>query len=77
MKQSEFNFEDLKIAQFGMVFNQLNRDLTCSETANQWDPAILNMRAFLDILDQEMLSKPEIIANNHVESSRAFSMLSP
>jgi len=75
MIQSKPNFEDLKIAQFGMVFNQLNRDLTCAETANQWDPAILNMRAFLDFLDRELLSKPEIIANNHVESSRAFSML--
>ena len=75
MIQSEINFENLKIAQFGMVFNRLNQDLTCAETANQWDPAIQNMRAFLDILDQEMLSKPEIIANNHVESSRVFSML--
>ncbi len=75
MKQSEFNFDDIKIVQFGMVFNKLNRDLTCAETADQWDPAIVKMSAFLEVLDRELISKSEIIANNHGESSRVFSML--
>jgi len=75
MTQSEFNLADLKVTQFGEVFNRLNRVLTNAETADRWEPAIAQMKAFLKVLDQKLISKPEIIAGNQSDSSKALSML--
>ncbi len=75
MTHSDTRFDDLKPSQFGAMFNRLNRVLTSAETAAQWEPAIAEMTAFLDILDQKLFSKPEVIAANHSELSRVFSML--
>ncbi len=75
MNQSSQSLQALEIVQFGAAFNALNRDLICAETPETWQPAIAAMSRFLEVLDEKLLSKPEIIAGHPVHSSRAFSML--
>lgn len=75
MNLNEFDLDNLDIASFGVTFNALMRHLITAETAQQWDPAIKNMERFLDALDEKLISKPELIAHQHADSSRAFSML--
>ena len=69
------DFDTLGIPAFGMMFNQLNRDLIIAETPEQWEPAITTMSAFLNLLDRKFIAAPALIAENPVDSSRVFSML--
>jgi len=71
----DFDLESLEISQLGAIFNQLNRDLVTAQEPDQWNPAVAGMADFLEVLDEKLISKPDIIAHNHVDSSRAFSML--
>jgi len=71
----DFDLEDLEISQLGAIFNQLNRNLVNAQEPDQWNPAVAAMGDFLKVLDEKLISKPDIIARNHVDSSRAFSML--
>ena len=75
MKDFAFNPKTFQISQFGVVFNQLNRDLMRAETPEAWGPAISSMIDFLGALDENLISHPEIIATDFSESSRGFSML--
>ncbi len=75
MTQKEPVFERLEIPEFGAAFNQLNRALIVAETPSEWNPAIMAMSAFLDVLDEKLVSDQELIAHDHANSSRAFSML--
>ena len=75
MNSNEMKLDQLEISQLGMAFNKLNRDLIEAETARDWNPAIATMADFLDVLDEKLISVPEIIAEAHSDSSRAFSML--
>jgi phosphomannomutase len=75
MTNHETDLNALEIPQLGMAFNQLNRKLVVAESPSQWEPAIASMAEFLDILEARVLSKPEIIAQDHSNSSRALSML--
>jgi len=75
MNKNAFDFEYLEISQFGMRFNQINRQLISAETEDEWGPAVRAMTEFLQILDQKLISSPEIIAAEQIHSSRAFSML--
>ncbi|QRN82725.1 hypothetical protein JR338_09910 [Chloroflexota bacterium] len=67
--------DTLEIPEFGAKFNALNRALIIAEDKTSWEPAIANMQAFLDVLDEKLLSYPELLAQDHANSSRAFSML--
>jgi phosphomannomutase len=75
MNKNAQNLEHLDFPKFGVTFNQINRDLITAETPEQWEPAIATMSEFLDVLDQKLISNKEIIAQDHANSSRAFSML--
>ncbi len=75
MKMFAFDPQSLQISQFGVIFNQLNRDLMTAGAPEAWGPAISSMVDFLGVLDEKLISQPEIIAGNTSESSRAFSML--
>lgn len=75
MKNLEIAFDKIDLPQLGMVFNQINRQLISAETEAAWSPAVRAMAAFLDVLDQQVISDPERIAHDPVNSSRAFSML--
>jgi len=75
MQKKEFELDKLDISQLGVVFNALNRDLTTAEHPHEWTPAINHMEDFLNVLDQLVISDHDIVALNHVDSSRAFSML--
>jgi hypothetical protein len=67
--------DKLQIPEFGAAFNTLNRALIIAEEKSAWEPAIAEMSAFLNLLDRKLLSDEALIAENHNESSRAFSML--
>jgi len=67
--------EKSDISHFGATFNQLNRELIIAATAEKWEPAVANMKDFLDLLDDQLISNHETIREDHVNSSRAFSML--
>jgi len=71
----DFDLEDLEISQLGAIFNQLNRNLVNAQEPDQWNPAVAAMGDFLKVLDEKLISKPDIISRNHVDSSRAFSIL--
>ena len=75
MKDFAFDPKTLQISQLGVVFNQLNRDLMTAETPETWGPAISSMMDFLGVLDEKLMSHPEILASDFSESSRLFSML--
>ena len=75
MTKKTINFDQLAIPEFGMAFNALNRDLIAAETPDSWEPAVDAMRQFLSVLDQELLSKTDLIASDHANSSRALSIL--
>ncbi len=75
MTQKEPAFDRLEIPEFGATFNQLNRALIIAETPAAWNPAIAAMSAFLDVLDEKLISDQTLIAHDHANSSRAFSML--
>ena len=75
MTQKTINFDLLDIPEFGMTFNALNRDLITAETPEEWEPAVAAMHAFLAVLDQKLLSNPDLIAHDHANSSRALSLL--
>jgi phosphomannomutase len=75
LTHSEKSFQDLEIPQFGGVFNTLNRSLICAEKPEDWEPAVEALSAFLDMLDDRVLSNPAIIAEDHSDSSRALSIL--
>jgi len=75
MSQKKSDFGDLEIVQFGDVFNRINRELVTAQVPGEWDPAIDKMREFLAVLGSKLVSKPEVIATNHTDSSRALSML--
>jgi phosphomannomutase len=75
MNQYKFNREEFQISQSGMLFNRLNRDLIIAEQEEKWMPAIENMAAFLDALDEGILSDTNLIAEKPIESSRVFSLL--
>lgn len=75
MTQKTINFDRLAIPEFGMIFNQLNRDLTVAETPEEWEPAVSAMRSFLAVMNQKLISKPDLIAHDQTISSRALSLL--
>ena len=75
MQTHDTDLNTLQVPQLGMAFNQLNRALIMAESPGQWAPAVARMAEFLDFLDQCILSQPEIIARDHLDSSRALSML--
>ena len=75
MTQKTNNFDYLAIPEFGMTFNELNRNLIAAETPETWEPAVASMRSFLAVLDQKLLSHPDILARDHANSSRALSIL--
>ena len=75
MKAFKRTFDDLDISQFGVVFNQLNRNLVTAATEAEWDLAVLAMEAYLSVLDDAYLRNHEAIARNQVDSSRIFSLL--
>jgi len=75
MKKHGFNLDGISVPQMGSAFNQLNRALVVAQTPQEWDPAIADMNAFLDVLEQKVLTDLEIINHQHTESSRTFSML--
>ena len=75
MTQKTNNFDYLAIPEFGMTFNQLNRNLIAAETPETWEPAVASMRSFLAVLDQKLLSHPDILARDDANSSRALSIL--
>ncbi len=69
------SFDDLEIKHLGATFNALNRDLMVAEIPENWEPAIAAMDQFLDGLESKVIFNPDLIAQNHADSSRAFSML--
>jgi len=75
MNRSNFDLDALNLPQLGAVFNQLNRELVIAQTPRAWNPAVADMSGFLDCLDIKLISESDIIAQAHVDSSRAFSML--
>jgi len=75
MQIKEFNLDALAISMLGRTFNAFNRDLITAEQPEAWTPAIGAMEDFLDTLDRLVISDPDIIAHNHTDSSRAFSIL--
>ncbi len=75
MTLKKTDFQKLEIAQLGVTFNRLNRNLICAETPETWTAAVAAMGDFLDVLDTKVLSQPDIIASDHAHSSRTFSML--
>lgn len=66
---------DLEISQFGMRFNQINRTLITAETEPEWNAAVEAMAHYLAVLDQKLISHPEMIAHQPSDSSRALSIL--
>ncbi|MFW5713035.1 MAG: hypothetical protein ACOCYU_00005, partial [Brevefilum sp.] len=74
MEPLSLDLEALNIPQLGRKFNLLNRELVKAETAKEWNPAIAAMGDFLDVLDEKIISDQNVIAENHVDSSRAISM---
>ncbi len=75
MSKHGFEFEELEVSQFGMAFNALNRDLMTAEDAEAWQTAIRAMDQFLDVLDRKLILNQTKIAQDHGDSSRAFSIL--
>ena len=75
MSKQGFELGKLEVPQLGMAFNVLNRDLITAEHAQEWAPAIRAVDHFLEVLDQKLISDHIIIAYNHGDSSRAFSIL--
>ena len=75
MMKHDFNLDELNVPQLGAVFNQLNRALVVAQSPEEWDPAVDDMQAFLNVMDRMVLSNHALINRQHAESSRAFSML--
>lgn len=75
MNRNDLNLDDLNIPQLGAAFNPLTRELVTAQTQDEWNPAVAAMGNFLEWMDKKLISKPEIIAQAHADSSRAFSML--
>jgi phosphomannomutase len=75
MNRYEVTAENIEIPQLGVVFNRLNRGLVTAQAPQEWKPAASAMGDFLDTLDKKLISEPRIIAQNQLDSSRAFSML--
>ncbi len=68
-------FEEIEIPQLGVAFNRINRALMTAETEAEWRSSVSAMEAFLSVLGRQVISDPELIAEAHNHSSRAFSML--
>ena len=75
MKKDISELDQLEIPQLGRVFNAFNRDLISAEEPEAWSPAINGMARFLETLDEKLITDQNLIAHNHSDSSRAFSML--
>ncbi len=74
MDPLQIDFDALEIPQLAKTFNLLNRGLVNAETPPEWNPAIAAMGDFLDVLGEKLISNQDLIAANHLESSRALSM---
>ena len=75
MEKYEINYKELQISDIGTVFNQLNRSLIIAEDQEAWQPATAEMEKFLTTLDQLVLYDRDLIAEDHLDSSRAISIL--
>ncbi len=63
------------LSNLGSTFNKLNRALLVAEYPESWQPAVQAMHAFLDTLDNLVISQPCVVSEKIADSSRAFSML--
>ncbi len=68
-------YDQITIPQLGMVFNCINRLLISAESEADWQASVRAMDQFLDVLSQQVLSDPELIARSPNDSSRVFSIL--
>jgi len=75
MTNLDIDFDGIEINQLGVVFNQINRALITAETEDTWRSAVSAMSKFLDVLEGRLISDPDRIAHDPVNSSRALSML--
>jgi phosphoglucomutase len=75
MENFNIAFDKIDIPQLGSAFNQVNRALIIAETESAWRPAVNAMASFLDVLARKVIADHELIAQDHANSSRAFSML--
>ena len=67
--------KEVKLAQLGDVFNRINRGLMIAEDEANWRSSARAMTAFLDVLEGQVISNPDCIAQDPLNSSRAISML--
>ena len=75
MKNLNIAFDKIDNPQLGSAFNQVNRELIIAETESAWRPAVNAMASFLEVLARKVISDHDLIAQDHANSSRAFSML--
>ena len=75
MNQKDVNLDQPDLPQLGTSFNTLTRDLITAQVPGEWDPAAAALSDFLSVLDEKIVSAPEVIARDPVNSSRGLSML--